>query len=717
MPKQLSRPISRTSSRKGIAAMTGERGIKTVERRRSRSSKEVTRTMKSSRTGWFLTLIAVLTIGLLLVACGGAEVPAPVEEEAPAAEEPAPEAEAPAEEEAVAEKPAGKYNEAPMLAKLVEAGELPPVDERLPEEPGVGVPEIADYLEPEIGQYGGTLKLVSIEEGDWGHDGGQVTGDGSCCWWFNKPGVRHDNTDVRPNVFAGYEMSPDGKEFTIFMREGMKFSDGSPFTTEDVAFWWSDVLLNEQLSPVIPPEWRAGRGPTAPVGKLEVIDDYTFKFIFEEPYGGFPAVWTYFRHPKLRDSGYAKQYHADYTPLEELEPLIAEKGFEPGEWWNLYRYMTNRLNQAETGMPTYSPWILVTRTPTLFRFERNPYFFKVDAAGNQLPYIDYVEVPVVADIEAATVKITAGEVDLARRPVNAANLPLYKQYEKEKGYRTLVQPQHASLAEVFLNITNQDPAWQEVVPDARFRKALSMGIERARLIDAVYLGLAEKPQTYTAPEFDPDQANAILDEIGMDQRDSEGFRLTPSGQKFEIRFELAPFTGEEIPVGEMVSKMWEDNLDIRTSIKSFETGVWQAANAENENHAFTWWSHYPRHPWHEYNDYVGVAWQETYAPSWVQWWESDGEEGVEPPEAYKELRLLQEEMFRTPDLERQKEIWEAIKQNVSENMWWIPIVDKVKQPIIWSADLGNVPEEGVAMTNAMAAPQQVYFKSAERRSQ
>ncbi|HIC89351.1 MAG TPA: hypothetical protein EYP04_08110, partial [Anaerolineae bacterium] len=341
----------------------------------------------------------------------------------------------------------------------------------------------------------------------------------------------------------------------------------------------------------------------------------------------------------------------------------------------------------------------------------------LDAAGNQLPYIDRVEIPVVADIEAATIKITAGEVDLARRPVNNMNIPLYKQYAKEKGYRVLIQPTHVSLGEVFLNITNQDPAWQEVVPDVRFRKALAMGIDRAKIIDVVYLGLAEMPQTYLVPEFDPDQANAILDEIGMDKRDDEGFRLTPSGKRFEIRFELAPFTGEEIPIGEMVSKMWSENLGIRTSVKPFETGVWQAANAANENHAFTWWSHYPRHPWHEPNDYVGLAWQTTYAPLWHQWWTSGGEEGAEPPEEYKQLRLLQEEMFRTPDLQRQKEIWEEIKQNVTDNMWWIPIVDKVKQPIIWSADLGNVPEEGVAMTNAMAAPQIVYFKSEARRSE
>jgi peptide/nickel transport system substrate-binding protein len=163
--------------------------------------------------------------------------------------------------------------------------------------------------------------------------------------------------------------------------------------------------------------------------------------------------------------------------------------------------------------------------------------------------------------------------------------------------------------------------------------------------------------------------------------------------------------------------MWRDNLDICTSVKPFETGVWQAANAANENHAFTWWLHPPRHPWHEYGDYIGIAWQTTYAPEWYRWYESGGEEGIEPPEEYLELRHLQEEMFTTPDIDRQVELWELIKANVSENLWLIPMLGTMNQPIIWSADLSNVPERGVAMTNAMSAPNVVFFNSEERLSE
>ena len=646
-----------------------------------------------SRQHRLLALVAILTLAMVMVAACASSAPEPTKE--PEVAEP--------------DVPAGKYSEAPMLAELVKAGTLPPVDARLPSNPLVGVTNIpADWLVPEIGEYGGTLHLISIDAGSVGHDASWLHNEP----WFYQPGLQHDNTNVPPNVFASFEVNAEATEFTIHMREGMKYSDGSPFTTEDVLYWYEDVLLNEKLTPVVASKWRNGRDPAGEVMKLVALDDYTFKISFADPYGGFPANFNY-AVPDIPSKEYASQFHADYTPLADLESLIAAAGFEAGEWWRLYGQKMDWVKQYETGMPNFSPWTVTSESPTRWTFERNPYYFKVDAAGNQLPYIDYLEVNIVADVEAATIELIAGNVDMARRPVTPASMSLYKENEARGGYTTLLLKQHASLGEVFFNLTNEDPWWREVVQNVEFRRALSMAIDRDRIIDAVYFGIAGQPRTIPAAAYDPVQASQILDEIGMDEKDADGCRLTPSGASFSIPFELAPFTGEEIPVAEMVSGFWNE-VGICTTIKTFETGVWIEAHGANQNHAFTWWYHYPRHPWHEPGDYVGIAWQKTYAPLWYNWYQTGGQEGEEPPQAYIDLRHMQDEMFSTPDLQRQKELWELMKQNISENVWLIPIVDDVLGPLPVSADLGNVPEEGYAIENATAA-EMFFFRSAENR--
>jgi peptide/nickel transport system substrate-binding protein len=401
------------------------------------------------------------------------------------------------------------------------------------------------------------------------------------------------------------------------------------------------------------------------------------------------------------------QFHADYTPLEKLEPLIKEKGFEPGEWWRLFWYMTDFNRQHETGMPSYTPWMLKSFSPTKAVLERNPYYFKVDAAGNQLPYIDYMEVNITSNTEASTVKVIAGEVDLVRRDVNAANLSLYKQYEKEKGYKVILLDMHASAAEVFLNLTNPDPVWRQVVRDVRFREALSLAIDRQQIIDAIYFGVAGPPRTIPRKEYDPEKANQLLDEMGLDKKDANGCRLGPDGNPFIVSFTNTSFTGEDPPTAEMVKKFW-DAVGVCTTQKTLETNLWLTMAAANELKAFTWWAHYPRWPWHEANDYIGVAWQTTYAPLWVQWYRTNGQEGEKPPQEYIDLREMQNELFSTPDVNRQRELWEKMKKNIYDNIWWIPITDDIKLPLIVNAKLGNVPETGYHLEVATAAEMFFY---------
>ena len=630
-------------------------------------------------------------LALLLVAACAAPA-APVEEAMP-------------EEPMEAMEPTGKYNESPMLAAQVAAGELPPVDERVPINPRVGVPQIPAAWGPQnVGQYGGTLRLIDYDQGSVGHDAGWLRNE----FWLATEGLAHDPDALHGNVMADVDVEDDGARFVFHMRQGMKFSDGSAFTSEDVAFWYNDMWRNPDVNPVIGADWRSGRSNDGEPMALEVIDDYTFSISFAEPYGSFLSLFTYGTSPRLTDSAFLKQYHGDYADMDALNAAIQDAGFEAGEWWRLLGSMQNENRMHETGLPSWSPYLLTSMGPTRATMTRNPYYWKVDTDGNQLPYIDEVDISIVADVEAATVKIIAGEVDLARRPVNPQSVPLYKENEGN-GYQTRLQAQHASLGEVFINLTSEaDAAWAETVQDVRVRRALSLAIDREHIIDAVYFQLASLPRVIPLNQYDPAQANALLDEAGLDQRDADGMRLMANGETFCIPFVMATFTGEEVPVGEQVSRMWQE-VGVCSSVKIVETGLFLETAGANNHQAITWWAHYPRWPYHEYGDYVGRAWQYTYAPLWYQWYNSGGEQGEEPPAAYVELRQMQDEMFATADNARGKELWEAMKQNVADNVWWIPIVDDVLGPLIVSDRLQNVPEGGIAIENATAA-EMFYFE-------
>jgi len=608
----------------------------------------------------------------------------------------------------------GKYGEAPMLAEMVKKGELPPVEERLPKNPRVGVIDIYPKdLKVEIGRYGGTLRLVGIDKGTIDHDAGWINNKGS--QGLQCPGLAHNNLTLEPDFYESFKMSDDAKEFTFKLREGVKWSDGKPITTEDFNFWYNIGLKDKRISPAFPTAFKSGGRADREPMKLEIIDDYTLKLISTEPYVGFLAEFTYNRSYPTYQAEFMKQFHIDYTSEEELNKKCKEFGFLEGEWFKLFTLfapasgISSDRVKGKFKAPVYSPYIITKLTDAEAVLERNPYYWKVDKEGNQLPYIDRLHVSLVNDMEAATLKIINGECDLVRRCVTALNMSLYKENEEKGGYKTYLFKQHASLAEVFLNLNHDDPVWREVVNDLRFRRALSYATNRDRIIDLLYLGLAGKPRVIPLNEYDPDKANKLLDEMGLDKKDSEGYRLGPDGKRFVIPFQIGTFTGEEEKVIELLVNMYKE-IGICTTMKKFDNSLWIEMMTSNSVKAFTWWAHYPRWPWHENLGYLGKAWQYTYCPKWFQWYESEGQKGEEPSAEYKELRELINKMYTSVDPQKQQEYWEAAKKNITENVWWIPIVDDVINPLILNSKLGNIPKDGYAIDIAAGPVVQMYFK-------
>ena len=408
-------------------------------------------------------LALFLILSLILAACGGGGDAAPAEEAAPAAEESSEEA-APAAEES-SDDDAGSEEmamdgalEAPVLAEMVAAGELPPLEERLPVEPfvvGPGVLMSEENLPDwEPGQYGGTLRSAHFRP-DWNPDIFVMINEPL----LSAPDLGVDN--IRGNVLRDFEVSDDNTEFTFYMREGMKWSDGHPLTTEDVRFVYEDIYLNENLTPSFPRRFRTGYSASGEPMTLEIIDDYTFKITYPEPYGGFLRNlviegWNGYTE-LIRPSHYLQQFHADYTDIADLQPLLEEMNLTD-EWWQLFiskDCLSWDVNEPMClNTPRLGPWLLVeSDEPGLLQFERNPYYHKVDTEGKQLPYIDRLVSVLTEDIEMLNVNIFAGDVDFMRESTGLVKVPLYKENEAAGGFTTVLLDMHVDSSNLFINQT------------------------------------------------------------------------------------------------------------------------------------------------------------------------------------------------------------------------------------------------------------------------
>jgi peptide/nickel transport system substrate-binding protein len=652
-----------------------------------------------------MLMVVLLCLMLVFAACGAEEpAAAPV---APAADQPA--AAAPA---APAELAApSQYQEAPVLAARVAAGELPPVEERLPQEPFVVGPGVLLSMESlpdwEPGQYGGTLRSAHFRP-DWNPD---------IFVMINEPLLSAPDLGVdgiRGNVLKDFEVNEDNTEFIFYMREGMKWSDGEPVTTEDVRFVYEDIYLNEKLSPTFPRRFRTGFSATGEPMTLEVIDDYTFKITYPEPYGGFLRNlviegWNGYTE-LIRPAHYLKQFHINYTTLEELEPLLREQNLTD-EWWQVLTAKTCQswdVNQPRCiDTPRLGPWLLVpANEPGLLIFERNPYYHKVDTEGKQLPYIDRLLSVLTEDIEMLNVNIFAGNVDFMRESTGLVKVPLYKENEERGGFTTVLLDMHVDSSNVFINQTFDDPVWREVVRDIRFRQAVSLAMDREEMIESLYYGFASMPERSVGADLytrDLDRANALLDEMGLDQRDGEGFRLGPDGNRFTILLETGAQAVDLAPAAELIGEyMGEVGLNVQ--VKTIDPTLHGQRNNANELTAWTMWSHDANGDDQYTSGTIGNA-----GRAWWIYSQSNGAEGEELPDWVQEAFDLDKTRWGVvPGTEEYFQLKDQGYQWHRDNLPMITVVEQVKYPLIISARMGNVASAGYAIAQNFAGEQFFY---------
>jgi len=627
-----------------------------------------------------------------------------------------------------------KFAEAPMLAELVKAGTLPALEERLPEAGDVMV------VQPlhEIGKYGGNWRRGFTGPADH-ENGNRIVSMEKILFWD------YTGTQIRPALAKDWKLSDDGKTTTIYLRKGAKWSDGTPFTADDFMFWFEDVYSNTDLVPTPFTEMLVNGKP----GVMKKVDDYTVAFEFPEPNYYFPytlagstaigagfatrgAFGTY--GGGYAPGHYLKQYLPKYSSVDELNAKAKAAGFD--DW---KAYFKNRYSWClNPEVPVMTPWKTTSpiNTPT-WGMERNPYFWAVDTEGNQLPYIDKITMTLAENLQVLNLRAVAGEYDIQERHIRLDNLPVLLE-NQEKGDYTIHLDPALNGADVNLHMGNAYKGDAEIAKWIRnkdFRHALSLGIDRDQLNETFWLGVgtpgsnapAESTLYSPGPEYrklwctyDPDQANQILDKIGLTKKGGEGFRVrTDNGER--LRLEMITVGGQFVPytqVGEMITQQWK-KIGIDAQVKEMERNQAFGTTANSEHQMITWANDgsemlflFPRHalPVDPAECHMGMA--------FAKWFASGGTQG-EKPDDPEMLRAF--EMFRTyPTLKEadQIKLGQELWKIITEQQWSIGTVGQSPAFMgvrVVKNNMGNVPERQInaqhGRTPGASLPPTFYFKS------
>jgi peptide/nickel transport system substrate-binding protein len=638
----------------------------------------------------FIRLTSIGAAGAALAACAPKEVPVvPTATEAPlpAATKPVVNIAATATTGPTS-TPVPKFFEAPMLSEMVKAGTLPPVEERLPVNPGVmtGVEM--------TGKYGGGIRRGFNGVSDrWGPTKLQDRGMA----WFDKDLALH------PRLAESWEINADATEWTFHLRKGLKWSDGVPLTTEHVKWWYENEIMNKTLAPTVGSQWRTGRNPGTPM-KLEVIDDFTCKFIFADPNPMF--IYKLTRGIIFTPSHYMKQFHMELTDDKaKLEALIKEKGFDA--WDKYYNNDRNRFD-LNPDRPSTGPFLMRGSTSSeLFMMERNPYFFATDPEGNQLPYLDNVQHRLFENTEALNLWVVNGEIDFQARHMSFGNYTLYKQGEEKGEYKVVlgVSAGHQCMQP---NHSTKEEKLREFFQNRNVRIAMNLAQNRDEINELVWDGmlvprqyspLPMSPQYYEPAskayiQYDPDKANELLDGEGYDKKDGEGFRLWKDGSgpiSFNIEGTWQPGTPEEDSCLMLVDYL--SKVGIKAAYKYAERSLYTEHYENNDIEAGYWGGDrtvLPLVP--EAIIFRGVQPDRPWAAGYAAYWNTpEKPAAVEPPADYfvKKIWDIWAEVAIEPDPVKQTEKFTEILKIWAEEVPCVGLLGEIPSPCIVKNGLRN----------------------------
>jgi peptide/nickel transport system substrate-binding protein len=585
--------------------------------------------------------------------------------------------------------------ESTFWAPEVSKGQMDPAPMRVPQTPLIVDLEAKGR---EFGQQGGTLRTMVTRS----KDVRQMVVYG----YARLVGYDFEYA-LRPDILRDIEVEDD-RVFTLHLRPGHRWSDGAPFTSENFEYWWKHVAQNPELSPNGPPEvMRVGED----LATMTFPDAHTVVIRFPRPNPIFLQSLAGASPPFIyRPSHYLKQFHVDFNTMEEMEEMIDRKRVRG--WAPLHNKMDNMYQFDNHELPTLQPWMPAsTGGNSRQLFVRNPYFHRVDAQGTQLPYIDVVEMNIVGGGLVAA-KANAGEADLQARGLDFRDVSILKKGEADGApYRTYLWANGAaSQIAIYPNLNFADPVWREVMRDARFRRALSMGIDRRMINRALYFGLGKeggmtalaKSPFFEADNltrwslYDPDAANAMLDEMGLTERDKSGIRLLPDGRTMEFVIETAGERQEVENALAIITDTWRD-IGVKLIMRPLDRDILRNRVFSGVTMASVWfgWDNgipqaYTPPAYLAPTDQVFFAW-----PKWGQYYQTRGAAG-DPIDLAPAQRLmdLSDEWTRVDDTANRSRIWREMLEIHSEQQYGIGILSEAPQPVVVSDRLRNVPEFG-----------------------
>ena len=589
---------------------------------------------------------------------------------------------------------AATHSESPQFAEMVRQGKLPPLEERLPADPLVVKPY------EELGRYGGTWHRLMLGTSDI-HCYTRTTYDQILRW---APDLRDG---VIPNLAAKYAFSEGYRVLTLTLRRGLKWSDGHPFTTDDVLFWWQRIANDPNITPTVPKYWCPGGKPM----EVRKLDDVTIEFRFAKPYPLAAKVLAF----KGNQWPLAFERFGAFAPKHYLEPCLA-KGYQ------LFEEKAHDLNVDRPVMTAWKPaeWKPGSRLVA----GRNPYYWKVDPQGKQLPYIDRVELEICFNKQMVLLRGISGQVEMQLRHFTPEDTELLNDFASKGGYRVMRYEGTGGQA-ILLNLEYPgDPLLRALFQDVRFRRALTLAIDRKLIRTLVYKGRVKPPafnfsdrspyhvEEQKLPDYlghDPKRASALLDEMGLTKRDAAGHRLLSDGRAISIIVE----TTQLAEALEIVRDNWS-TVGIKASIKPEDRTLFMQRVRRNGDHMAAFWGTgelvFP--VLHVYGWFAarGLAWDNAYA----KWYNSAGAKGVRPPDKVRRLQQIYEELSVAASPKEIHALCAELMRSHAGNLWTIPLTGPMIIPGVVKKDFRNVPLTGTASwiiyTPGNLNPETFFFK-------
>lgn len=571
------------------------------------------------------------------------------------------------------------YHEAPMLDEQVKAGKLPPVAERLPKDPRVVQPV------EQVGKYGGTWRsgLVGGSDRNWLF---RIAGYEPLVAWD-----REWSGKTIPNLAESVTTSDGDKVFTVKLREGLKWSDGKPFTSDDIGFFINDIVGSKELMPN-GLDWLMSDGEP---GKFAKIDDTTFTITFKAPYGMFMQrmASNYGVQLVMMAKHYCSQFMPTYNK-DGLDKLIADNGVKT--WADLFIKKCAVDTEANErwqnpDRPTMEPWVIkdpYVGGATVVTLVRNPYYFKVDPAGNQLPYIDKLSASVNADVQTLVLKIVNGEIDYQDRHVNAnSNRAVFVDAAEKANIRIIDGPDaDMNTTIISLNLTSKDPVKHEIFNNKDFRIGLSYAIDRQAIIDSAFVGQGEPWQAaprkespfynerlakqYT--EYDVKKANEYLDKA-YPKKDGEGFRLGPDGKRISFNIMVIPALGDFLDSTQLVAKYWQA-VGVDAKVQTVDRTLFYDRKDNNDHDAAVFLGSGGMGDALFEPTFYFPFWNESlFAVPWGNWFASGGKSGEEPPAEVKKQMDIYRELTQSADPDKQKALMKQLLDIAADQFYDIGI--------------------------------------------